>query len=195
MEKVTENSEKIWPDDLFEINDIVALGERHGKDDETILSLLEQFSSKITAVFCEEPVSLQPSIDLYLKTGEISQELESLFNGAEKEGKNIRIGMLKILDRLKQYNIKIICVDSSKNKTDEYKNKSLQGHYYLKRESRDEDMFNNIMNYYRANSGKYVVICGASHLAEGEHLHGGNETLGTRLKKTMPDKIESIILS
>ncbi|MCX6717143.1 MAG: hypothetical protein NTU76_00495, partial [Candidatus Taylorbacteria bacterium] len=150
MEKVTENPEKIWPENLFELNDIIALGEEHGKDDKAILSLIEQFSPQIDGVFYEEPVNLQPSIDLYLSTGEISEDLESLFKGAEKEGKNIRNGMLKILDRLRELNIGVICIDSSKIQTDEYKTRSSNGYYFLRGESRDEDMFDNIMKYYQS---------------------------------------------
>jgi hypothetical protein len=195
MEKVTENTEKIWPEDLFELNDIVALGETHGEDDEAILSLIEQFSSKIDGVFYEEPVSLQPSIDLYLRTGEISEGLESLFKGAEKEGKNIRAGILKILNKLRELNIGCICIDSSKIQTDEYRTRSPYGYYFLRGESRDEDMFNNIMKHYGANPGKYVVVCGANHLAEEEHFRSGKDTLGTKLSKAIPEKSESIILS
>jgi hypothetical protein len=195
MEGIDVNKEKIWPENLFELNDIVALGEEHGKDDEIILSLIEQFSSKIDGVFYEKPVNLQPSIDLYLRTGEISEDLDALFKGAEKEGKNIRNGILKILNRLRELNIKVICIDSSKIKTDEYKIKSPHGYYFLRGESRDEDMFNNIMRHYEANPGKYVVVCGANHLTEGEYFRSGKDTLGTKLSKAIPEKSESIILS
>jgi hypothetical protein len=186
---------KIWPEDLFEINDIVALGETHGKDDEAILSFIEQFSSQLKGVFFEEPVNLQQAFDLFLETGEISDDLEDLFDGAKKEGKDIRDGILKLLTRLKELSLRVMCIDSSKIQTDEYNKKSQHGYYFLKGESRDEDMFNNIMNYYGNNPGKFLVICGANHLMEGKHFRTGKDTLGTRLKNVLPEKTESIILS
>lgn len=195
METSTEYVDRIWPENLFDHNDIVLLGESHGKDNEAVLSLIEQFSLKINTVFYEKPVNLQPSIDLYFQTGRISDELEAYFDGAEKEGNNIRNGMLKIWDKLKELGIKVVCVDSSKVKTDEYKMRSPHGYYFLRGESRDEDMFNNIMEYYRTHPGKSVVVCGSNHLAEGKHFRSGKDTLGTRFKNTLPDKSESIILS
>ena len=196
MENIQQNSnEKIWPENLFEMNDIVALGEAHGKNDESILSLIEQFSSKINGIFYEYPINLQQSIDLYLGTGEISENLESAFKGAEKEG-HMRDGVLKILNKLRELNIKVICIDSSKIKTAEYKTKSVYGYYFLRGESRDEDMFNNIMTYYGAHPGKYAIVCGANHLAERKHFYRGEDTLtlGARLNDAIPEKSESIML-
>jgi cephalosporin hydroxylase len=103
--------------------------------------------------------------------------------------------MLKILNKIRELNIRVVCIDSSKIKTNEYKTKSAHGYYFFRGESRDEDMFNNIINQYNAHPGKYVVICGSNHLVEGEHFRSGKDTLGTRLKNTIPDKSKLIILS
>lgn len=195
MEKRQLNSEfkstntEQFPVDLFEKRDIVILGETsHGKHIETVLIFLEKFGSQIDQIFIELPVDYQNSVDRYFASGEIDIKLKSFFIGAEKEGKNIR-GLLRIFDKLKAINKKIICFDSSKTQEGEYQKASERKNerYFLRGESRDEDMFTNFYQHYEQAPGKYLLITGANHAKESRYPEG-HKRLGEKLKEVFGEK-------
>jgi hypothetical protein len=155
-----------FPDDLLEKRDIVVLGETaHGRHYKTILDFFEKFGSHIDRIFLELPVDYQDSVDEYVSTGKVDEPLEAFFIGAEKEGKNVR-GLLKIFDKAKENGREIACFDSSKTKTEEYRHESKRGHYFLRGQSRDEDMLENVQRQYEQRPGKYLLIVGANHSQE-----------------------------
>lgn len=187
---VENGSFEKFPKDLFEKKDVVVLAETaHGQHDKTILRFLDEFNSQIGQIFIELPVDYQDSVDTYLTRGEVDKRLEDFFVGAELEGKNVR-GLLKIFDKAKEIGKRIICFDASKTKTGEYQKISKRGRYFLRGESRDEDMFVNFQRYYEQMPGKYLLIVGANHAEEGR-TPGGDERLGTRLKRRIGEKYVS----
>ncbi|MFA7216464.1 MAG: hypothetical protein WC095_00560 [Candidatus Paceibacterota bacterium] len=194
MEQIPKIEQEQVLENYFEKADIVVLAENfHGTHDEEIICVLDKHSDQIRGLFLELSVSYQSSVDLYMEKGEIDQSLERYFLGAQKESKDIR-GILKMLDKLKELGKPVICIDSSKVAIDEYKTKSEHGYYFLRGESRDEDMSDNINNYYQENPGKYFVIVGGAHVEDGKHFRTGKDTLGTRLKNNLEEKYLTVYL-
>ena len=184
----SSNAEQ-FPEDLFEKKDIVVLGETfHGKHGEIILNFLDRFGVKINQIFIELPFDYQDSVDKYLVSGEVDEKLEDFLKGAEKEGKNVR-DLLKIFDKAKEIGKGIICFDSSKTKEGEYQQESKlrNERYFLRGESRDEDMFTSIQRYYEQIPGKYLLIVGANHSMEGSYTEG-DKRLGERLKEVFGER-------
>lgn len=184
FESPNENVDtKIPIENLFADNDIVVLGEtHHGTHSKEILSLLERSLNLIRGVFLEMPIDYQADIDTYLQSGEVTEKLESFFQGAEKEGNNIR-NLLEMFDVLKSAEKKVICIDSSKRQTDEYVQRAKHGYYYLKGKSRDEDMYTAIQDQYNREPGKYLAIVGAGHIEPGKHHRTGEDTLESEMQK------------
>ncbi|MBI2670018.1 MAG: hypothetical protein HYX20_02665 [Candidatus Yanofskybacteria bacterium] len=183
-----ENAEQ-FPENLFERRDVVVLGETfHGKHGETILNFLDRFGSQINQIFVELPVDYQEAIDKYLASGEVDKTLEDFFAGAEKEGKSIR-DLLKIFDKVKEIGKGVISFDSSKTKEGEYQETSKRKNerYFLRGESRDEDMFINFQRRYEQTPGKYLLIVGANHAKEGKYPEG-DKRLGERLKEVFGER-------
>jgi hypothetical protein len=190
---VESKIDESFPEDLLEKRDIVVLGETaHGKHYRTILRFLETFGPQLNQIFLELPVDYQDSVDRYFSTGKVDEALEGLFVGSEKEGKNVR-GLLKIFDKAKEMGKAIRCFDSSKTKTEEYQMKSKRGRYFLRGESRDEDMLENVQRQYEQEPGKYLLIVGANHSQEGKTPDGG-ERLGAGLKRIFGKKYASFEL-
>lgn len=188
-----ENSQE-FPPDLFERYDVVALAESaHGEHDETTLKFLDEFIEKIDAVFIELPINYQQSIKYYFDNGQVDEALEQLFVGAEKEGKNIR-GLLNILDKIKLAQKNVVCFDSSKVPEGEYKNPSNYGRYFLKGKSRDDDMFNLVIDRMRTNPGKYLLIGGENHYSLGMHPRSGDATLGQKIHDALGERFISLNL-
>ncbi len=180
--------------DYFEKADLVVLAEtHHGAHFETINKFLDQFLPQISGVFFEISVTYQSSFDLYIETGKVDKILEKFFAGAEAEGKNVR-GLLALLDKIKMAGKRAICIDSSKLPTEEYSHPSPHGTYFLRGESRDEDMSKNISRHTAQEPGKYLAIVGAAHAKKGEHHMSGDKTLGTRLSQSFSDKYASVLL-
>jgi hypothetical protein len=179
--------------DYFNKADIVVLAENigHGKHSDTIIPFLEQFKKQIKGVFVELSIDLQPSIDTYMNTGEVNNKLEYLFQGALKEGKDLRAGTLALFDKAKELNIKVFCYDASKRETTEYNRRAKYGYWFIKGECRDEDMFNNVIDYYKTHSGKYLVIVGSHHMGN-ENFEGDYKNFGPRLKEELADKCVSV---
>ena len=86
-------------------------------------------------------------------TGIFPERIEKHIKGASKEGNNIRGELELLFNYSKDNNIPIICIDSSKTKTEKYKNESEIGKWYLEGESRDEDMFNNVIRFLKKHEG------------------------------------------
>ncbi len=86
----------------------------------------------------------------------------------------------------------VVCVDSSKVKTDGYCKKAKHGYYFLRGESRDEDMFMNIMKSIKEKE-KWLMLCGARHLLNEIHHRTGKKTLGAWLRGELND-LKIIIL-
>ncbi len=192
MESFDASKEQL--ENYFGKADIVVLAETfHGTHDKTIISFLKKYLPILSGVFVEIPVNYQSSVDLYMETGTVDENLNGHFEGAEREGKNTR-GLLKIFNTVKASGKKIICIDSSKIQTSEYAKKSKLGYYFLRGNSRDEDMFNNINDYYNHNQGKYAVIAGERHIVKGKHFRSGEDTLGTRLNSAFLGKYISVVM-
>lgn len=178
-----------FPDDLFESRDVVVLGETsHGKHSETLLNFLDKFGHLLNQIFIELPVDFQDSVDKYIASGEVDGELENLFMGAEDEGKNVR-DLTKVLDKVREIGKGVICFDSSKTGGGEYQKASLveREKYFLRGESRDEDMFINFQRHYTQTPGKYLLIVGAVHAKEGRYPEG-DKRLGERLKEAFGER-------
>lgn len=182
-----------FPENLFERRDIVVLGETvHGEHYKTILSFLNRFGNQIDRLFIELPADYQSSVDKYISTGEVDEALEDFFVGAEKEGKNVR-GLLEVFDKAKEIGKGVSCFDSSKTQEGEYQETAKRGRYFLRGESRDEDMFVNFARHYEQTPGKSLLIVGNNHAGEGKYPDG-DERLGTRLRKLFGEKYVSFEL-
>lgn len=184
FEYAKENNEaEIRIEKLFEDADVVILGEtHHGTHSKEILSLLGKCLNTIKGVFLEMPIDYQKDIDTYLRSGETTEKLESFFQGAEKEGNNIR-NLLEMFDALKPVGKRVICIDSSKRQTAEYSQKAKHGYYFTKGKTRDEDMFSVIQDYYNREPGKYLAIVGAGHIEPGKHHRTNEDTLESEMQK------------
>lgn len=183
FESAKENNKAEIPiEKLFDDVDVVILGEtHHGTHLKEILSLLERCIGTIKAVFLEMPIDYQTDIDTYTETGEVTEKLESFFQGAEREGNNIR-NLLEMFDVLKSAGKKVVCIDSSKRQTDQYVQRAKHGYYYLKGKSRDEDMYTVIQDQYNREPGKYLAIVGAGHIEPGKHHRTGEDTLESEMQ-------------
>lgn len=169
---------------------LIAFGETYHGTHDAVISEIAHYLTGFSKVLLEKPISMQPDIDEYLGTGRVSERLESHFQNAAKEGKNIRTTLLAILDSAKQNSLPVFCVDSSKVKTEEYSNESLVGRYFLRGASRDEDMFTNIQKLIEEND-KGIFFGGFQHLMNGIHFRSGELTLGSRLHEKYGDKFYS----
>ena len=147
-----QNTPNPWTENFFQHADIVLLGEAHSKGEDLIISFIEKFSPDLSGVFYEVPCSLQESIDHYYATGDIRDDLKGFLKGSERESHSGE-KLLRILTLLKQKNIKVIFIDSSKEQVGEFQHRSERGYYFLKGESRDDDMFHILMDYYRVHPG------------------------------------------
>lgn len=152
--------------------------------------LLADRVAEFSVIFMELPISLQDSVENYLKTSSLDAALSSFISGAEREGKYIRQSLLIIFDAAKSAQIPIICIDSSKIPTQEYKHKSTVGYYFLKSGSRDEDMYLNILKHLK--KGRYLLICGDGHLTGDVHPRTGQPTLGKYLRDYLSNNFRMI---
>lgn len=187
-EREADNVER-FPEDLFENHDVVVLGETfHGKHSETILNFLNTFGPQINHVFIEMPADYQDSVDKYIASGEVDEKLEDFFAGAAKEGKSVK-DLLKIFSKAKEIKKEITCFDSSKIQEGEYQkiSKRKNEKYFLRGESRDEDMFVSFQRRYEQFPGKYLLIVGANHSKEGKYPDG-DKRLGERLKEVFGER-------
>jgi hypothetical protein len=149
----------------FEKTDLVILAETwHGKHAKVILDFLNKFGPELKGLLFEMPVNIQSDIDQYLDSGLVGLWLRDMFDGAKKEGKEIEEELCGILDKVRALGIRVYCIDSAQVKIGDYNKKSSIGYYFLKGESRDEDMKNNICEIYQNNPGKYVAIVGGGHM-------------------------------
>jgi hypothetical protein len=179
--------EKIKFDDYYNEADMVVLAEDgHGKFDEEILTFVDQFQDVISTLFIELSVTLQPSIDAYIETGKITDDLDKHFSGCAKEGKDLKDGTLKLFDRAKEYGIEIVCYDASKKQTEQFPTRAREGYYFIKGESRDYDMTRNVTEHGNSR-GKSLVIIGAGH-TNGSKDATGLDRFGERIKEKLGDK-------
>jgi len=175
------------------MKNILVIGEsHHGTHLKTIKGIFDDLSH-LDKIFIELPISHQNSVDSYLETSNLDDILNKTFKGALKEGNNIKDTILFILDFARKHNISVFCIDSSKFQTDEFNKVSSHGRWFLRGESRDEDMFNNFVENYDKNE-KVIVVCGANHLVDSLHFRTGLETFGTKLKNKFGGGLEKIIL-
>ena len=182
----------------FEKADLVALGESsHGTHTEIVMTFLNNFGEIIDGFFIEIPIDEQKDIDEYISTGNINQRLTSHFAGALKEGKDVKGNLVAIMDKLKELGKPLICVDSPKKETDEYKKKTppKQGYYFLKGESRDDDMCENILAYMDEHPGKYLFMGGSWHLEKGKDRITGLDSLDERLRNALDEKYLSVLMT
>lgn len=173
---------------------IVGLAESlHGSHLESVSKYLES-TGAVNGIFMEFPQDLQPSVDQYLLSGTISGELERFFKGASGEGKDISETSLVVLNYARDHQIPVVCIDSSKVKTEKYDKKSKHGYWFLSGESRNEDMFNAIKDRL-VDGEKWLVLGGLAHLKLGLHFRSEDETLGERLHQWLGDGFNLVVLN
>ena len=164
MENISSRESYTFPN-YFEKTDLVILAETwHGKHAKVILDFLNKFGPELNGLMIEMPVNIQADIDQYLDSGLVGFWLRGMFDGAKKEGKEIEEEFCGILDKVKTLGIRVYCIDSAQVKIGDYNKKSSVGYYFLKGESRDDDMKNNICEIYQNNPGKYLAIVGSGHM-------------------------------
>lgn len=165
---------------------ILAFGETHHGQHTAFFKELDNYIDQFNGVFLEMPVSNQSSVDYYVKNDNFDEKLGMLIEGARKEGKDIEETTRTIMNYGKK--VPIVCIDSSKAKTQTYNNKSSNGYYFHKNNSRDEDMFESIVNRYKPDQ-KWILINGARHLEVGKHQTRSDSNLGTRLIEKFGDSL------
>ncbi|MDA8611446.1 hypothetical protein N9L18_01110 [Candidatus Pacebacteria bacterium] len=169
---------------------LFAYGEaHHGTHNDEIKKVLNQ-SKNINGIFLEMSVSFQKHFDEYIKTGIFSDRIEQYIRGASKEGNDIRNQLELIFNFSKDNNVPLIFIDSSKEEEGDYQKKSSIGNWYLKGESRDEDMFNTIKEYVEKSPGGYVLFAGSNHLVNGVHGRSNSVSLGQRLKDWLEEEVK-----
>ena len=173
---------------------LIGLGEMdHGVHTEILKQLLNNLDS-VNGIFLEYPVGYQNSINEYIKSGILDQNLTQLLAGAESEGKNLKQTLTVILDFAKKKRVPVICIDSSKEKNEMYFSKSKYGSYFLRSGSRDEDMYLNIVENLEKRSGTWIIIAHAAHLDFSFDMHKDDPSLGKRLKEKLANKFFGICL-
>lgn len=184
--------------DVFRGISLIGFGETHHGQHDRPLGEILNFLKPIKKFFLEEPIDCQSPIDEFLKTGRLGERLERQLAGAAEEGKNVRDTFELARQTALANNCSIVCVDSSKTKTGEYQKASPVGHYFLKAGSRDEDMANNIFDYFFQNQvgkeGRSVFLGGSQHLKYGHHFRSGEITLGSRLSKELDEGFVNVCL-
>ena len=172
---------------------IFALGEApHGANLDKIKEILEN-RDNLSGIFLEHPINYQGSINSYLQNKKVDEKLQGFWGRCIKEGNDIKSVDMYLLDFSFERKIPVVCIDSSKIQTDEYNKKSDIGHWFLRGESRDEDMFENIVRTYHEEE-EWIILCGAGHLITEIHPRSGKKTLGTRLKERFGENFSYIIL-
>jgi len=180
-------------DIVFKPPQLIALGEsHHGKHLESISDFLHK-EKDIDWIFNELSVSYQDSVNKYMFVQTIDEKFQRFFDNAGREGKDVQRTNLFLLDFAREKEIPVICVDSSKVKTDKYSRKSNIGHWFLNGESRDEDMFNTIVSTINLGE-KGVLVCGSAHLVRDIHHRTKKFTLGKLLKDKYDEGFSYIIL-
>lgn len=164
----------------FDKYEIISFGETHHGKHEKIFKELNKYVNSFDGIFYEQPISDQGSLNYYIETGNLDTRLTEYLERAKKEGNDIKQTLTTIMDFSRNHNLPLIAIDSSKKQTDVYRHKSDIGNYYHKENSREEDMFNNIIENVQARK-RWLLICGARHLALGKHWRSNDNTLGTRL--------------
>ncbi|MBI4158534.1 MAG: hypothetical protein HY505_02885 [Candidatus Yanofskybacteria bacterium] len=172
---------------------ILALGEApHGANLDEIKKNLES-RDNLSGIFLEHPVNYQDSINSYLQNKNLDEKIRGFWERCAKGGNDIKDIDMYILDFAFDRKIPVVCIDSSKTQTDEYNKKSNIGYWFLRGESRDEDMFENIIKIYNKNE-EWVVLCGATHLTTEIHPRSGLKTLGARLKEKFGENFSYLVL-
>lgn len=174
--------------------DLIAFGETHHGQHSDVFKQMSQEMYKFTGLFLEEPVNYQNSINTFLKTGVFDKQLEKQIEGAAKEGKDIRQDFLLWKEATKNGELPVICIDSSKERVGDYQHESNIGHYFLKGRSREEDMYENVIDELRKRGGKWCLVGGSQHIKYGIHYRSGDITLGKRLKDALGNQFYNVCL-
>ena len=172
---------------------IFALGEApHGANLDKIKEILEN-RDNLSGIFLEHPINYQGSINSYLQNKKVDEKLQGFWGRCIKEGNDIKSVDMYLLDFSFERKIPVVCVDSSKTQTDEYNKKSDIGYWFLRGESRDEDVFENIIRTYHEGE-EWIVLCGAGHLITGINPRSGKKTLEARLKERFGEEFSYLVL-
>lgn len=182
-------------EELLDSKRVIALAESaHGEHSDVLKAVLECVE-RIDAIFFELPVDYQDSVEHYLKTGEFKEDMQQLIAGAQKEGQDLEHSFRVVFDAVREAEKKIICMDSSKTRRDDYTKESPYNEkYFLKGDSRDEDMAESILESVK-NEGRAFVIGGANHLGQGTNQKIDRPSLGQKLKDELGEDFFSIILT
>lgn len=164
---------------------LVALGETHHGSHNKEIEELALKMGPIEGIFFELPINFQPLMNEFVKTGKIGERLERLVAGAAREGKSIKGSFETIRKLALTKQCLVYCYDSIKEQMGEYKKVSPFGHYFLRGNSRDEDMAENVLRIIGKKDGKWLLIGGCEHTKYGRHFRSGEATLGSRLREKL----------
>ncbi len=174
--------------------DFLAFGEtEHGTHELALDEILKEID-RFKRVFLEIPVNLQESVDLFLESNKVNDNLSDFLKGAQEEGKDVGKTLFLILKICRKTKKPVFCVDSSKVKTALYNKKSKHGFYFLSGESREEDMFNNIKKILENFKGKSFLLSGSVHIKYGINSVDNQKTLGQRLKEFLGARFYNVCL-
>ena len=193
---VLQSGENVFKE-YFRTADVVVLAEdkMHGIYEKEICAFLDQFNTLLNGVCIEFSPDIQKSFDTYIHTGVVDFDLENVLRGAFMEGKDIRLETLSLLDKARQYKLPIICFDARKEQSNECSKRSPTGGvWFIRGETRDEDMYTNIADYVTQFPGKYLVIVGAGHIS-AERFNGIHERFGPLMKKNFGEKCSIVKLT
>lgn len=173
--------------DYFEHADIVTLGETsgHGNHTETIAAFLDTYGHTLSGICLELSRDLQADVDIYLADGMVTKRLQGLFDGAAEEGKpRVRKMILSALSFARKTGLSVMCYDAAKSNPDGSLAQADKrgGHWFIRGECRDEDMFEYIKAMHAKRPGKYLVVIGGDHLSDANR-EGPYKNFGRRMRE------------
>lgn len=179
---------------IINTTDIIAFGETHHGQPWDVFKQISVKVDNFNGLFLEEPINYQDSINNFLNTGVFNEQLEKQIEGAAREGKNIRQDFFLWRAATRNGELPVICIDSSKEKMRDYQHESTIGHYFLRGKSRDEDMYENVIEEFREREGRWCLVGGSQHIKYGIHFRSGCITLGKRLKEALGNRFYNVCL-
>lgn len=175
--------------------DLIGFGEIEHGIHTKIFKDLSSSMDLFGGIFLEQPADYQTSVDFYFKFGKLDHRLKNLVAGALKlENKDVKDTLTTILNLAKISSLPTICIDSSKIQTNEYSKKSKFSNSFLRGNSRDEDMFFNVINQMEIITKKWLFIAHAAHLDTMLNINLNDASTGKRLREKMGNRFFNVCL-
>ena len=159
----------------------VFFGEHHGKH-VSFYKDLNKYIDIFDGIFVEFPSDHQSSVDHFIRTGKFDNRLQSFLQGGLAEGKD-QIETFKTIFNYGK-TIRVVCIDSCK---------SVDGSYIVEGESRDDDMFNNVLRAYKPNQ-RWLCIVGSRHLTLSQQGNDIDKSLGEKMKDHFGNELTRVSL-